>query len=127
MFIIPYTLKTTMIQQMKVTVIQILTVGGIHLWKEDNVRLLEKNILHPNGIYVTTKPTKKRDIYFCPVDTEKTAMNDFYQWDELESTDDTTFCWRTFYLMGEKDKSWLSVPDAQWETGSYQELFDLMI
>jgi hypothetical protein len=129
MFIIPYTHKTIMIQQMKVTAIQILTVGGICLWKEENARLLEKYILHPNGIYIKGKPVKHKDMYLCCVDTAKTEMSDFYKWDELDATDDSTFCLRTFYLMGEKEHphSWLSIPNEQWEPCRYQELFDLIL
>ena len=118
-----------MIQNMQVTVIQLLTLGGTQLWKEENTRLLEKNILHPNGIYVKGKPLKHKDIYLCRVDTEKTEMSDFYKWEELDAEDDSTFCWRTFYLMGENQhpRSWLSIPNAQWEPCRYQELFDLIV
>jgi len=96
---------------MVIHMIKILTIGGTTLWKEDQSLAVETDILHPNGIYVEAKPFQWKDAYFCKVDTSKTEMNDFYQWDEIPKQSDM-FCWRTFYAFGNEltCDSWLPIP-----------------
>lgn len=126
MFIIPFIHKTKQLNAITIHVIHVLTIGGTTLWKESPTLSLEKDILHPNGIYLKGKPIPWKDVYFCSVDTEKTEMNDFYQWTELPKENDL-FCWRTFYTFGDKSKcdSWLPVP-SQLEPYSCQDLFHII-
>ena len=115
MFIIPYVYKRTIIHQMQVTIIQVLTIGGTLLWKEADDLDIENDILLPNGIQVKGTPAKKDDQYFCEVDESQTAMNDFYCWEEIPKEDRTTFCWRSYYLFGEgrNYRSWLPIPSNE--------------
>jgi hypothetical protein len=83
MFIIPFIHKTKQVNTMTIHTIQVLTVGGTTLWKENPSLALEADILHPNGIYLDKKPFQWNDVHFCSVDTNKTDMNDFYQWSEI--------------------------------------------
>jgi len=111
MFIIPFIHKTKQVHTMTIHTIQVLTVGGNTLWKEDASFAVEADILHPNGIYLDKKPFQWKDVYFCSVDTSKTDMNDFYQWAEIPKQSDM-FCWRTFYTFGNMQAcdSWLPIP-----------------
>jgi hypothetical protein len=111
MFIIPFIHKIRKVNTMTVHMIQILTIGGTTLWKESPSLQLEADILHPNGIYLEETPFQWKDVYFCKVDTTKTEMDDFYQWDEISKQSDM-FCWRTFYTFGNElaCDSWLPIP-----------------
>ena len=111
---------------MTIHVIQILTIGGSTLWKESSSLSLEADILHPNGIYLNTKPILWNDIYFCSVDTTKTEMNDFYEWTEIPKQSDM-FCWRTFYTFGDNTNcdSWLPIP-VQLDNYSCHDLFTVI-
>lgn len=111
---------------MTIHVIHVLTIGGAVLWKENSSLSLENDILHPNGIYLENKPIKWKDAYFCKVDTTKTEMNDFYQWNEIPKESDM-FCWRTFYTFGDKHvcDSWLPIP-SKLEPYSCQDLFHVI-
>lgn len=108
---------------MTIHTFQILTVGGNTLWKENASFAVEADILHPNGIYLDKKPFQWKDVYFCSVDTEKTDMNDFYEWTEISKQSDM-FCWRTFYTFGNERvcDSWLPIP-FHVEPYSCEELF----
>jgi hypothetical protein len=48
------------------------------------------------------------------VDTNKTDMNDFYQWSEVPKNSDI-FCWRTFYTFGDMNHhySWMEIPKQE--------------
>ena len=116
-----------MIQSMQITMFQILTIGGTIAWNESSSLHLEHDILEPNGIYIKGSPIKKKDAYFCCVDTDQTIMGDFYKWEELPKEDKETFCWRTFYIIGDAAsyRSWLPIPDQeQIRPYSCRELFD---
>jgi len=123
MFIIPFIHKTKQVNTMTIHTIQVLTVGGTTLWKENPSLALEADILHPNGIYLDKKPFQWNDVHFCSVDTNKTDMNDFYQWSEIPKQSDI-FCWRTFYTFGNMHvcDSWLPIP-SQLEPYPCHELF----
>jgi hypothetical protein len=123
MFIIPFIHKTKQVNTMTIHTIQVLTVGGTTLWKENEFLAVETDILHPNGIYLDKKPFQWNDVYFCSVDTHKTDMNDFYKWTEIPKQSDM-FCWRTYYMFGNMHAcdSWLPIP-TQLEPYTCQELF----
>ena len=107
-----------------INIFNILTIGGVALWEEDKCDVI--NILTENDIVLCKKPYHSKGTYFCKVDTLKTNMNDFYKWEEI--SDEETFCWRTFYVFGEKDKymSWLPIPNEKIGKYNIQELFDAM-
>lgn len=123
MFIIPFIHKTKQVNAMTIHCIQVLTIGGKTLWKENPSLTLEADILEPNGIYLNKTPIKWKDAYFCSVDTSKTDMNDFYEWTEIPKQSDM-FCWRTFYTFGDKNTcdSWLPIP-SQLEPYHCHDLF----
>lgn len=104
MFIIPFIHNHITIQGIHVSVVQVLTVGGTNLWKEDNSLDVHKDILEPNGLYLSGKVIKKGNDVFCPIDKTRTALDDFYRWEETSKEDQETFCWRTFYLFSEHNK-----------------------
>jgi hypothetical protein len=129
MFIIPFIHRVKHIQPMQISTFQILTIGGILPWKEDDSMDLERDILEPNGIYLDGVPIKYKNAYLCPIDTEKTNMNDFYKWSEISVDDTETFCWRTFYVTGEKSDycGWLPIPPHEMlGPHQYKELFDII-
>jgi hypothetical protein len=112
MFIVPFIYKVTKENNVRVHTIHLLTVGGRALWEEEASLNLDHDILEPNDIYRKGGiKTIGKNLTLCEVDTEKTNINDFYQWKEIPLEDDATFCWKTyFYLLGEKEDCWLSVP-----------------
>jgi hypothetical protein len=120
MFIIPYTQKQVIINHIRITVYQILTVGGTNLWEEDDAYEVE-NILTLNEIYVKSSPTAINGMWLCPVDITKMKMEEYYQWTETEQ-DSTLFCWRTFYIFD--DQIPLFLQDDRIGPFSYQDLFD---
>lgn len=91
---------------MQVSIIQILTIGGTTLWEEDDHLDVTSDLLEPNGLYLQSPVYMKNKIMFCPIDKNKTSMNDFYRWEETLPADNRdTFCWRTFYLFSEMQSS----------------------
>jgi hypothetical protein len=91
---------------MHVSIIQILTIGGTALWEEDDQLDVKRDLLEPNGLYLQSPIYMKNKITFCPIDRNKTSMNDFYRWEEtLPADNHDTFCWRTFYLFSEMQSS----------------------
>ena len=133
MFIIPFIHRTKQLSNMTIHIFQILTIGGTTMWKENPTASLENDILHPNGIYLDQPVIKTKDIMLCSVDSKKTDMNDFYQWNELPKESDT-FCWRTFYTFGDKtptDKNyhnWLPVPSQErMEPYLCEDVFDMIM
>lgn len=130
MIIIPFIHKVKYVSSMMVTMFQFLTVGGSHVWEEEDPSLdLERDILHPNGIFLLGSPIKYKDAYLCPVDTTKTNLSEFYQWSEVSPNNSDTFCWRTLYLTGEKTnyRGWLPIPNKE-RIGpyAYQEILDTL-
>jgi hypothetical protein len=100
MFILPYHSSSRPFQFIHITTFHCLTLGGALLWKEDDSLDVIRDIIEPNGIYLSSPPVKVNDIVFCEVDTTRTNLADQYQWEEISLTDRQTFCWRTYYLMG---------------------------
>lgn len=112
MFILPYQSSSRPFQTIQMTTFRCLTVGGSHLWKEDDALDVVHDVLEPNGIYLLSPPVRIKDLVFCQVDASRTHLADHYQWDELPITDHQTFCWRTYYLMGNASNRthWLPIP-----------------
>jgi len=100
---------------MLVNLIKILTIGGKYLWEESENFDINTDILEPNDIFVKNPPKIAplfSSYYLCEVDTNKTSLNDFYKWDELQITDEETFCWRSYtYLTDNASNIWLPIPD----------------
>ena len=117
MFIIPFT-HTSKTSTDKITThtINILTQGGISVWQENdeidvNNDALISNDLYAESIKYINTPHK---ICLCKIDTQKTHIGDFYKWDELESTDKESFCWRFFVIIRDNNGTdWLPVPEME--------------
>lgn len=109
MFIVPFIHKVTTHNDINVNVIKLLTVGGKNLWEENESLNIDSDILGPNDIYRIGKVIKLgKKVQLCKVDTNKTNINDFYKWEELDVNDRDTFCWRTFIiLLGNNGSNWL--------------------
>jgi hypothetical protein len=130
MFIIPFTHKIVSLNQIQVHVFTILTIAGKYLWKENNSLHIINDILTPNDIYLLNKPIKHKDLYLCEVDSKKTELDNFYKWDEIDSKEEETFCWRTFYTFGQQqnDMSWLPIPSNEnLEPYSCKDLFHILL
>ena len=115
MFIIPFLYHIKKENNIHVISIQLLTIGGMELWKEDDSMDLDRDILEVNDLHRTGDLIVwNKDIMFCEMDLQKTKIDDFYQWSELSREDRDTFCWRTYYYFkGEKEESWLSIPSHE--------------
>jgi hypothetical protein len=125
MFILPYHSSSRFFQAIHITTFHCLTLGGALLWKEDDSLDVIRDIIEPNGIYLSSPPVKVNDIVFCEVDTMRTNLADQYQWEEISLTDRQTFCWRTYYLMGKGNgtTNWLPLPaEERLEPYSLQEV-----
>ena len=125
MFILPYHSSSRTFQAIHITTFHCLTLGGALLWKEDDSLDVIRDIIEPNGIYLSSPPVKVNDIVFCQVDTTRTNLADQYQWEEIPLTDRQTFCWRTYYLMGTDtcNTNWLPLPaEERLEPYSLQEV-----
>lgn len=112
---------------MQITMIRILTIGGTLPWIEEDTLDVETDVLYPNGIYLRGPMMMEQGVYFCPVDTQKTNLTDFYEWTEISPNDTETFCWRTFYITGEAKnyRGWLPIPSTEmFGSYHYQDIFD---
>ncbi len=128
MFIIPFTKYTSIINNINVNVFSLLTIGGSEIWEEDDSLDIINDILIPNEIYLEGEPIRYNNIFFCKVDTNKTKINDFYKWDEINLADKNTFCWKTYYTFGKnKFNDWLSIPTNE-KLGSFncETLFSII-
>jgi hypothetical protein len=119
MFIIPYVFQKKTINSMVMIAIELLTIGGVALWEESATSDVEE-ILLSNDLHIThmEQISHKGDIgYLCVIDTAKTNMADFYKWDEINKTQTDLFCWRKFYLFGNKqnETNWLPVADEYYK------------
>ena len=115
MFLIPYLYKETKHNTMNIYSIQLLTIGGTSLWEEDSKLRIDEDILQPNDLYrkgnIATIHKHNHILQLCEIDSEKTKIDDFYQWKELSIADDSTFCWKPFFhVVGEKNECWLPIP-----------------
>ncbi len=114
MFIVPFIHKVVNQNTLQINVIKLLTIGGCELWEEDNGLNIDKDVLNPNDIYRSkTQQKASKQLNFCEVDTQKTKINDFYMWEDIEADSDT-FCWRTFiYLTDLAGSNWLEIPETE--------------
>lgn len=130
MLILPFTHKSVVQNNFEVNIINILTVGGKNIWKEDDTLNIDDDILNPSDIYRKGNIiTYKKKLQLCEVDDEKTNIKDFYNWKELDITDSDTFCWRTlYYFTGFNKLCWLETPNSE-KLGNYtiQELIKIII
>lgn len=111
MLIIPYLYNHVQMNQILIHRFHVLTIGGSILWEEPSSMDVEQEILHTNGIYLQHPPQYLNDhVVLCHVDPEKTTLDDFYKWEEIDPMDRETFCWRTFYTMESNDRGWLTMP-----------------
>ncbi len=120
MFILPYTLNVINQTNMQVVIIRVLTIGGKYVWEEDSKLDIYKDILNPNDIYCKSIADFDKKLKLCSVDTNRTNLNDFYKWDEIDMTDEQTFCWRQFaYLLSNPSHlPWLEIPETE-KLGKY--------
>jgi len=126
MFIVPFIHKHSIVNNIYINVFCVLTVGGNEVWKEDDSATIT-DILTVNGVFTVVPPIKLGDTYFCKVDVDKTNMDDFYKWEEIQ--DNETFCWRTFYAFGQKEdySNWLPIPDNEYlGKYSYKNLLHIL-
>lgn len=117
MFIIPFTHTIKIERNIKVNIIKILTIAGKDLWEETSDMDIQNDILIPNGLFSLDKTPifklKGLDVYMCEIDTLKTNMNDFYNWNEINIQSED-FCWRTFYHITDLNNNiWLPIPDNE--------------
>jgi hypothetical protein len=131
MFIIPFIYKTSILHALTIHQFKLLTIGGKMLWEEEDSFDIQE-ILVPNGLYVESPPILRNGIYFCKVNTTKTNLTDFYEWDEISIDNQETFCWRTFYHFSDRKDAtayhnWLPIPSTE-TMGPYscEYLFDMI-
>ena len=115
MFIVPFIHKVVNQNTLQINVIKLLTIGGCDLWEEENGLNIDKDILNPNDIYRGKKLIKlNKQLNLYEVDTEKTKINDFYMWEDIELENKDTFCWRTYiYLSDLAGSNWLEIPETE--------------
>ncbi len=75
----------------------VLTLSGTALWKEEDTLDVIKEVLEPNGLFLSGSPILHNGIYYCPVDLTRTDTSDDYHWEEIDPAQGGQFCWRTFY------------------------------
>lgn len=108
MLIIPYThISYSTPNSLIIHRIHILCQGGDIIWEEDEQNIID--ILEPNGLFSSNiHIDSSRNTYYADIDTTKTDMSSMYTWNELESTDKESLCWRTFTFVQTQDSSnWL--------------------
>jgi len=119
MFIVPFIYKVSNSNNINIHAINLLTIGGSNLWEEEIGSNLDKNILESNDMYRKGSIISLPNITLCEIDTDKTNIHDFYQWNELPLEDTNTFCWRNFYyFLGDKKESWLNIPSNEKISGN---------
>ncbi len=84
---------------------------GLTLWESDFTNLEEE--LAENDIYVTNIK-QLGDAYVAKIDTDKTNMGDFVEWQPNLKSD--SLCVRTFYTIFNKDRKDLFGADSAWNT-----------
>lgn len=121
MLILPYIHSIVNINNLDINIIKVLTISGKTLWEEKSSLHIDNDILNPNDIYQKSVPIKfDKNLYLCEVDDKKTNISDFYKWEEIELSDNETFCWKTYYYFTDNNKlSWLEVPDSE-KIGNYK-------
>ena len=113
MIIVPFVYKPKEIsKQLTSHTFHVLCEGGTKLWKESFQSI--ENVLAPNDLYEKSiKPyNSSGELYhLVEIDTKKTDLKSMFTWDEIDSNDTDTLCWRTFHIFTNKDNSvWLQFP-----------------
>ena len=128
MFILPFHHSThTVSPTTHLSTFQFLVIGRSTLWSEEEMEI-EADILHPNGIYLCDAPFRLGDTWLCPVDLERTHLDDFYRWEERAEADHDSFCWKTVYIMGSTpyQRDILSLPEETLGPHRLEELVDAL-
>ena len=115
MLILPFIHNIVSQNNIKVHTIKVLTIGGRHIWEEDNSLNLDRDILNSNDIYCKATHIKfDKNLQICEVDAAKTNISDFYNWEEIAFENTDTFCWRTYiHISGENNTMWLDIPENE--------------
>lgn len=112
-----------------------LSYAGKSVWESDQQGLLsEKQIqseyCEPNGLIVDQIwMNKQTQVAFLCVNPDKTAVSDFYTWEEALGRSDRPECWRSFYFIQDGDAlTWWSPKDLiEGEVqglGNIQDIFE---
>lgn len=128
MFILPFHHKTVSTSSTHVSIFQLLVIGRSSIWKEDDCTMENvKEILHMNGVYLSSEPLQWENVILCPVDIHQTNMVDFYRWEELPESHDM-FCWKTVYVLGSEPNTHngLALPNETVGPYTYTELVDVL-
>lgn len=120
MLILPFIHDAIQHNNIQINTIKLLTIGGKHIWEENNLFHIDKDILNTNDIFRKGDTIKfNNELNICEVDTTKTTISDFYKWEEINVEDNETFCWRTYiYITGKDEVSWLDIPKNE-KLGNY--------
>ncbi len=115
MLILPFTHEVIKQNAFNIHIVKLLTIGGKDMWDEPSNLNIDNDILIPNDIYRKGNIIKfKNNIQLCEIDTNKTNINDFYKWSEIDINDTETFCWRVFYnFIDDNNQVWLNIPDNE--------------
>jgi hypothetical protein len=72
--------------------------GGNIIWREDEQNITD--ILEPNGLFSSNiHIDNDTNTYYANIDITKTDMSSMYTWNEIDSADTESLCWRTFTLI----------------------------
>ena len=83
--------------------------AGKAVWRTDEPGLVPENVimneyLLPNGIFIKRLTyNKDRSVAWIHVDTTKTKLSEFYNWDEALDMSSKPECWRSFYFFKDKN------------------------
>ena len=99
MFVVPFVLRdspASLIQWKLRPIVIFLENHGKHLCSTDS----PEEWLRENG-FVVKRAWREKDNYFAEIDSEKTALRDFYSFEQLtkEQKKGTEECWRTFFWL----------------------------
>lgn len=99
MLIVPYTHISYNTQNgLIIHRIHIMCQGGNIIWREDEQNITD--ILEPNGLFSSNiHIDNDTNTYYANIDITKTDMSSMYTWNEIDSADTESLCWRTFTLI----------------------------
>lgn len=125
MFVVPFFFRDplrSIIQWQIRPITLFLDNHGKHLCSVDN----PVSWLSENGFYVK-QTWQEGDILFAEIDKEKTALKDFYSFEELTKKQQkgTEECWRTFFLMSTNAAEEKST-EKKWNE-NFEEIFQRVL